>query len=107
KKELIISGGVNVYPQDIEEIASAHEQVLEVAVFGIESEKWGETPIAAVVLQADAKLDADALREWINSRVEARFQKVSDVLVVDQMPRNVAGKTLKNELRDHYLENRK
>ena len=107
KKELIISGGVNVYPQDIEEIASAHEQILEVAVFGVESEKWGETPVAAVVLQAGAKLDADNLQEWINSRVEARFQKISDVVIVNQMPRNVAGKTLKNELRDNYLANQK
>lgn len=107
KKELIISGGVNVYPQDIEEIASAHDQVLEVAVFGVDSEKWGETPVAAVVLQADAKLEAGALQEWINSRVEARFQKISDVLIVDQMPRNVAGKTLKSELRNQYLENQK
>jgi len=107
KKELIISGGVNVYPQDIEEIASAHEQILEVAVFGVESEKWGETPVAAVVLQADAELDAGALQEWINSRVEARFQKISDVVIVNQMPRNVAGKTLKNELKDNYLANQK
>ncbi len=107
KKELIISGGVNVYPQDIEEIASAHEQILEVAVFGVESEKWGETPVAAVVLQAGAELDANALQEWINSRVEARFQKISDVVIVNQMPRNVAGKTLKNELKDNYLANQK
>jgi acyl-CoA synthetase (AMP-forming)/AMP-acid ligase II len=107
KKELIISGGVNVYPQDIEEIASAHEQILEVAVFGVDSEKWGETPVAAVVLRADAELDAGALQEWINSRVEARFQKISDVVIVNQMPRNVAGKTLKNELKDNYLANQK
>jgi acyl-CoA synthetase (AMP-forming)/AMP-acid ligase II len=114
KKELIISGGVNVYPQDIEEIASAHEQILEVAVFGVESAKWGETPVAAVVLQAGSELDADDLREWINSRVEARFQKISDVIIVNQMPRNVAGmprnvagKTLKNELKENYLANQK
>lgn len=105
KKELIISGGVNVYPQDIEEIAAAHELVLEVAVFGIESEKWGETPVAAVVLQTEANLDANTLMEWINNRVEARFQKISAVVIVDQMPRNVAGKTLKNVLKENYLAN--
>jgi acyl-CoA synthetase (AMP-forming)/AMP-acid ligase II len=76
-------------------------------VFGVESEKWGETPVAAVVLQADAELDAATLQEWINSRVEARFQKISDVVFVNQMPRNVAGKTLKNELKDNYLANQK
>jgi len=107
KKELIISGGVNVYPQDIEEIAGVHELILEVAVFGVESEKWGETPVAAVVLQAGAEIDADELQEWINSRVEARFQKISDVVIVNQMPRNVAGKTLKNKLKEDYLANQK
>ena len=107
KKELIISGGVNVYPQDIEEVASANQQVLEAAVFGIDSDKWGETPIAAIVLQPGSSLSADALKDWINQRVEARFQKVSDVYIVEQMPRNVAGKTLKNELKENYLANRK
>ena len=107
KKELIISGGVNVYPQDIEEIAIAHEQVLEAAVFGIESDKWGETPVAAVVLRPGAKAGAEELREWINRRVEARFQKLSDLVIVDKMPRNVAGKTVKTELRETYLANRR
>jgi long-chain acyl-CoA synthetase len=107
KKELIISGGVNVYPQDIEEIAAAHELVLEVAVFGVESDKWGETPVVAVVLQASASIDERALLEWINNRVEARFQKISAVVILDQMPRNVAGKTLKSELKENYLANQK
>jgi len=107
KKELIISGGVNVYPQDVEEIAAAHELVLEVAVFGVESEKWGETPVAVVVLQTEAALDANRLMEWINNRVEARFQKISAVVIVDQLPRNVAGKTLKNVLKENYLANQK
>ncbi len=107
KKELIISGGVNVYPQDIEEVASGHEQVLEAAVFGVESDKWGETPVAAIVLHAEAALTAAELKQWINDRVEARFQKISDVFIVDQMPRNVAGKTLKHELRENYLANQK
>ena len=107
KKELIISGGVNVYPQDIEDIAAAHELVLEVAVFGVESDKWGETPVAAVVLQASDSIDEKALMEWINNRVEARFQKISAVVILDQMPRNVAGKTLKNELKENYLANQK
>jgi acyl-CoA synthetase (AMP-forming)/AMP-acid ligase II len=107
KKELIISGGVNVYPQDIEEVAGAHPQVLEVAVFGIDSDKWGESPVAAIVLQPEAESSAEELKQWINERVEARFQKVSDVVFVEQMPRNVAGKTLKHELKENYLENQK
>jgi len=107
KKELIISGGVNVYPQDIEEIAAAHELVLEVAVFGVESDKWGETPVAAVVLHTSASIDEKVLLDWINNRVEARFQKISAVVILDQMPRNVASKTLKSELKEDYLANQK
>lgn len=107
KKELIISGGVNVYPQDIEKVAASHPMVLEAAVFGIDSEKWGETPVAAILLQKNASLDANSLLEWINSRVEARFQKLSAVTLVDQMPRNVAGKTLKHQLKEAYLADRK
>ncbi|MDJ0776822.1 MAG: class I adenylate-forming enzyme family protein [Gammaproteobacteria bacterium] len=107
KKELIISGGVNVFPQDIEAIAARHESLLEVAVFGIESDKWGESPVAAVVLKAGAQESPAEIAAWINARVEARFQKVADVYPVDQMPRNVAGKTLKHELKDRYLADRK
>ena len=102
---MIISGGVNVYPGDIEEIASMHEQVLETAVFGVESAKWGETPVAAVVLQPGAEIQPADLMTWINERVEARFQKVSNVIIIDRMPRNVAGKTMKHELREYYLAN--
>jgi len=107
KKELIISGGVNVYPGDIEEIAAGHEQVLEVAVFGVDSSKWGETPVAAVVLRDSSAVEPGELADWINKRVEARFQKVSDVVIIEKMPRNVAGKTLKHELKEYYLANRK
>ncbi len=107
KKDLIISGGVNVYPQDIEAIASTHEDVLEVAVFGVESEKWGETPVAAVVPREGAEIDPGRLKSWINNRVEAGFQKISALMTVDEMPRNVAGKTLKHELRETYLANQK
>ncbi len=103
KKELIISGGVNVFPQDIEAVACGHADVLEAAVFGIESEQWGETPVAAVVLAAGAQSDAETLRDWINRHVEARYQKVAAVIIVDEMPRNVAGKTLKHELKETYF----
>ena len=101
-KDMIDSGGVKVYPRDIEEIAARHPEVHEVAVFGIPDEKWGETPVAAVILRPGAGASAEALREWINERVSARFQRVSRVEVMADFPRSTAGKTLKRELREPY-----
>jgi long-chain acyl-CoA synthetase len=102
KKDMIISGGVNVYPRDIEEVAIQHDAVLEVAVFGVADPRWGETPVAAVVLHAGAAIGSDELAEWINARVGAKFQRVSDVMIVAEFPRNVAGKTLKRVLQEQY-----
>ena len=106
KKDMIDSGGVKVYPKDIEEIAAHHPAVLEVAVFGIPHEKWGETPVAAVVLRRKDSVGADELRDWINARVAARYQRLDRVIVMDEFPRNAAGKTLKRELRAPFWEGR-
>ncbi|MCF8177680.1 MAG: AMP-binding protein [Sulfuritalea sp.] len=106
KKDMIDSGGVKVYPRDVEEIASAHPDVAEVAVFGIPHETWGETPLAAVVLKLGSHTTADQLRDWINQRVAARYQRVSAVVILPSFPRNAAGKTLKRELRDPYWAGR-
>jgi len=103
KKDLIISGGVNVYPRDIEEVAVQHPAVLEAAVFGIPSEKWGETPVAAVVLKNPGAAAETELAQWINERVEARYQRLHEVRIVEEFPRNVAGKTLKRVLRERFL----
>jgi long-chain acyl-CoA synthetase len=102
KKDMIISGGVNVYPRDIEEVAVQHPDVREAAVFGAPDPRWGETPIAAVVLRAPGAVSAEALAAWINARVGAKFQRVTDVMLVDDFPRNVAGKTLKRVLQEQY-----
>lgn len=101
-KDMIISGGVNVYPKDIEEIMAAHPAVREVAVFGVAHDTWGETPVAAVIAHEGRSVKAGRLMEWTNRRVHAKFQRVSDVIVVDTLPRNLAGKTLKRELRKQY-----
>ena len=102
KKDMIISGGVNVYPRDIEEVAVQHPAVREVAVFGVEDARWGETPVAAVILHAPSAVGAPELVEWINARVGAKFQRVTDVMIVDEFPRTVAGKTLKRVLQEQY-----
>jgi acyl-CoA synthetase (AMP-forming)/AMP-acid ligase II len=101
---MIISGGVNVYPKDIEEIIVKHPAVREVAVFGVPHDKWGETPLAAVILDQPGKLTEKELKGWINVQVEAKFQRVSKVVIMEDFPRNVAGKTLKREMRKPYWE---
>jgi acyl-CoA synthetase (AMP-forming)/AMP-acid ligase II len=100
KKDMIISGGINVYPRDIEEVLIQHPSVREVAVYGVPSEKWGETPVAAVILQQNATTSPEELLEWVNERVAARFQKVKEVVIVDEFPRTATGKVLKRTLRD-------
>jgi acyl-CoA synthetase (AMP-forming)/AMP-acid ligase II len=102
KKDMIISGGVNVYPKDIEEVAAKHPAVREVAVFGAQSEKWGETPVAAVILSRPGAATPEEIKEWINARVEARYQRVHEVMILDDFPRSTAGKTLKRILRDRF-----
>lgn len=102
KKDMIDSGGVKVYPKDVEEVIARHPAVREAAVFGVPDEKWGETPLAAVVLREPASIGAEALRDWINAHVGARYQRVSGVVILPDFPRNAAGKTLKRELRDPY-----
>jgi len=103
KKDLIISGGVNVYPRDIEEIFVRHEEVRDVAVFGAPHEKWGEQPVAAVQLIEGARTSAGELLAWVNDRVEARFQKVGEVVIMESFPLSVAGKTLRRVIRDDYI----
>jgi acyl-CoA synthetase (AMP-forming)/AMP-acid ligase II len=105
-KDMLISGGVNVYPRDIEEVIVRHPAVREAAVFGVPSDKWGETPLAAVILREKGAVAADELRAWINQRVEARYQQVREVVIMDDFPRSTAGKTLKRVMREPYWKDR-
>jgi long-chain acyl-CoA synthetase len=97
KKDLILSGGQNIYPADIEAVLLAHPYVSECAVIGIPSEKWGETPLALIVPRGTLA-DADELREWVNARVGKR-QRIDSVAFRETLPRNPAGKVLKRVLR--------
>jgi len=106
KKDMIISGGTNVFPKDIEEVIVKHPAVREVAVFGVPSEKWGETPLAAVILHQPGAITSEALRDWINERVDAKNQRVHEVAIMDEFPRSTAGKTLKRVLREPYWAGR-
>lgn len=103
-KDMIISGGVNVYPKDIEEIVIRHPDVSEVAVIGVPDDKWGEVPIACVVPMPGTEIDPKGLIAWTNSRVDAKFQRIRDVVVMETFPRNVAGKMLKRDMRAAYQD---
>jgi len=101
KKDVIISGGFNVYPVDLEAAVAAHAAVAEVAVVGVPSARWGETPVAYVVLAPGHEVDADALRAFANARLGST-QRIADVIVTAALPRSPIGKVLKRELRDAY-----
>ena len=81
-----------------------HPAVTDVAVFGAPDERWGESPIAAVRLDPASGAKADDVRDWVNERVSARFQKVREVVVMDEFPLSVAGKTLRRVIRERYMK---
>lgn len=98
KKDMIISGGFNIYPSDLEAVLRQHPDVADVAVVGVPSVDWGETPVAFVVSRG---ADAAALKAFANERV-GKTQRVSAVELIDELPRSHIGKILKRELRDAY-----
>jgi acyl-CoA synthetase (AMP-forming)/AMP-acid ligase II len=104
KKDMIISGGFNIYPSDIESVLVSHANVAEAAVVGVPSTAWGETPVAFVV--AKASIDAESLLRWANQRV-GKVQRLAAVRIVESLPRSAIGKVLKRELRENYREDRK
>ena len=99
KKDMIISGGFNIYPSDLEAIIRQHPDVAEVSVVGVPSEKWGETPVAFVVLRKDSP--PREILEWSNQKL-GKTQRLSDLRIIDALPRSAIGKVLKRELRDAY-----
>lgn len=105
KKDLIISGGFNVYPSDLEAVLAQHPAVAEAAVVGVVSQRWGETPVAFVSLRVGAGgtaiSTATGLRDWANARL-GKTQRLAAVEIVAALPRSAIGKILKRELRDNF-----
>jgi len=99
KKDMIISGGENVYPAEIEDVLYRHPAIADVAVIGIPHERWGETPRAIVVLKPGAQLTAEDVVAFCDGRL-ARYKIPRSVAFVDALPRNAAGKVLKRQLRE-------
>jgi long-chain acyl-CoA synthetase len=110
RKDMVISGGFNIYPSDLEAVLQQHPQVSEAAVVGVPSEAWGETPVAYVVAREPApgaalkgsELQAELL-VWCNARV-GKTQRLHALMVVQQLPRSDIGKVLKRELRESWLQ---
>ena len=104
KKDMIISGGQNVYPADIEAVLVKHPAVAEAAVIGVPDEIWGETPLALVVLSAGyGEADRRGILEWTNKRIGKR-QRLSGLELRAELPRNPNGKVLKRVLRRSWAE---
>ena len=98
-KDMIISGGFNVYPSDLEAALTARPEVVEAAVVGAPSAAWGETPVGFVVLREGAAADAEALRAAVNATL-GKTQRLAALHVVQALPRSAIGKVLKRELRE-------
>jgi acyl-CoA synthetase (AMP-forming)/AMP-acid ligase II len=102
---LIISGGFNVYAADIEVMLLRHPDVVDVAVIGVPSDQWGESPMALTVRAPGSKATSDEIRAWANGQL-SKTQRLVAVEFREQLPRSTIGKIMKRELRAPYWEGR-
>lgn len=102
KKDMIISGGVNIYPKEIEEVLFKHPKVLEAAIIGVPDEMWGESIMAVVVLKEGENATAEEIIDYCQQHL-ASLKKPKIVEFVDAIPKNPSGKVLKRVLRDRYV----
>ena len=106
KKDMVISGGFNIYPSDLEAEMRKHAAVADVAVVGVPSEAWGETPVAYVVRKPGSAVSEAELLGWFNERV-GKTQRLASLHCIDELPRSAIGKVLKRELRDKHVSTSK
>jgi long-chain acyl-CoA synthetase len=102
KKDMIISGGFNIYPSDLEAVLRRHEAVKDAAVVGVPSRQWGETPVGFVELKSGRSDSAEEIRRWANERL-GKTQRLSALEIVPALPRSAIGKVLKRELRERWV----
>jgi long-chain acyl-CoA synthetase len=102
-KDMIVSGGENVYPAEVENVLMAHPGIADVAIIGVPHEKWGETPKAIVVKTPDSDVTEDEIIDYARQHL-AKFKCPTSVEWADALPRNPSGKILKRELREPYWE---
>ncbi|MGH1449449.1 MAG: class I adenylate-forming enzyme family protein [Pseudomonadaceae bacterium] len=101
RKDMIITGGFNIYPSDLEMELRKHPDLQDVTVIGVQSRSWGETPVGYAVPRPGASVDADAICAWFNQRV-GKTQRLNRLILTDELPRSAIGKVLKRELRDQF-----
>jgi fatty-acyl-CoA synthase len=97
--DMIVSGGENVFPAEVEDLLAGHRDISEAAVFGVDDEKFGQRLKAVVVLRPGASLDADAVKQYVKENL-AGYKSPRDVDFVDELPRTSTGKVLKRELKE-------
>jgi fatty-acyl-CoA synthase len=97
--EMIVSGGENVFPAEIEDLISGHPEVIEATALGVEDKEWGHRLRAFVVKTEGASIDEDAIKTYVREHL-ARYKVPREVIFLDELPRNPTGKILKRELRD-------
>jgi acyl-CoA synthetase (AMP-forming)/AMP-acid ligase II len=105
KRDMIISGGVNIYPAEIEDVLHRHPSILDVAVFGVPDDEWGERVHAAVQLRPGSALSAQEVRDFARRHL-ADYKIPRDVSFVEDFPRDTAGKLVKRLLREPYWRGR-
>ena len=101
KKDVIISGGFNVYAIDLENVLMQHPDVAEAAVIAAPSREWGESPVAYAVLRGNAS--TAEIRQWANERL-GKSQRISQIIATQELPRSPIGKVLKRELRERFVK---
>jgi acyl-CoA synthetase (AMP-forming)/AMP-acid ligase II len=102
RKDMVISGGFNIYPSDLEGVLRKHPDVADVAVVGVPSPAWGETPVAYVVRRPGSAVAEAELLHWCNQQV-GKTQRLSGLHFIDELPRSAIGKVLKRELRERHV----
>ena len=101
KKDMVVSGGENIYPAEIERVLAEHPKVLEVAVVGVLDEKWGESPRACVVPRPGDTVTIEELVAFCDGKI-ARYKHPRSLFTLDALPRNSMGKVLRRELREQF-----
>jgi acyl-CoA synthetase (AMP-forming)/AMP-acid ligase II len=101
RKDMVISGGFNIYPSDLEAVLRRHPAVADAAVIGVPSAEWGESPVAYVVPAAGESASADEIRAWVNDQV-GKTQRLAGLRFATELPRNEIGKVLKRQLREQW-----